>query len=90
MNNSTTTCNSNETDNIDLGTSDVIVSWTIEILVPCILYAFASIAGSIFNIILIIAILRSRKLRNPPGCDDSSYLDERTHFVPSILSGAHS
>ena len=65
MNNST--FNSNETNKLVLDTSDVIVSWAIEILLPCILYAFASIAGSIFNIILIIAILGSRKLRNPPG-----------------------
>ena len=65
MNSSTT--NSNETSKSEVETSDIIVSWAAEILLPCILYAFASIAGSIFNGILVIAILGSRKLRNPPG-----------------------
>ena len=64
MNNTT---NNNTTDKGGLDTSDVIGSWAVEILLPCILYAFASVAGSIFNTVLVIAILGSKKLRNPPG-----------------------
>lgn len=48
-------------------TSDKIENWAAEILFPCILFVFASTAGTIFNLLLIIAILSARKLRTPPG-----------------------
>ena len=66
MNNSTWCYNKTHSTETN-SNNDSVVIWNFEIAFPCTLFVFASIAGSVFNTLLVIAILGSKKLRTPPG-----------------------
>ena len=66
MNNSSLWNNDSDSDDTDSQLNHAAMS-SFEIVFPCALFIFASIAGSIFNILLVSAILGSKKLRTPPG-----------------------